>query len=186
MKEFSTMPKTSVLRVAVIVTVASLLLSCVSAIAQEKADDSGVSFGLTANNKATLHDVGLQLYPKARLHKEKEDDSPAANLGMWGNTFGFKLVMLKYQSDDSPDKVAAFYRRELAKYGKVLDCSDPANNKTESGGLTCKDDKPEPGATILKAGTKAHQHLVGIKPDGGRSVFQLIYLESKDSKNHFD
>lgn len=180
------MPKTTLLRVAVIVSVASLLLSCVSAIAQEKSDDSGVSFGLTANSNASLADVGLHLYPKAQLHKEKEDDSPAANLGMWGNTFGFKLVILKYQSDDSPDKVAVFYRKELAKYGKVLDCSDPANNKTESSGLTCKDDKPEPCATILKAGTKGHQHLVGIKPDGSRSVFQLIYLESKDSKNHFD
>ena len=180
------MPKTSVLSVAVMVAVATLLFAGVSAAAQEKSDDSGVSFGLTADNKASLRDVGLQLYPKARLHKEKEDDSPAANLGMWGNTFGFKLVILKYQSDDSPERVAAFYRKDLAKYGKVLDCSDPANNNTESSGLTCKDDKPEPGAMLFKAGTKEHQHLVGIKPDGGRSVFQLIYLESKDSKRHYD
>ena len=150
------MPKSTALRVALVFAVTTLLFASVSVVAQEKGDDSGLNFGLTANNKASLHDVGLP------------------------------LVMLKYQSDDSPDKVAAFYRKELAKYGKVLDCSDPANNKTESSGLTCKDDKPDPGSVILKAGTKQHQHLVGIKPDGSRSVFQLIYLESKDSKNHFD
>jgi dsDNA-binding SOS-regulon protein len=180
------MSKNAAFRVAIVVAAASLLAISVSAVAQDKDRDEGVSFGLTANSNASLRDVGLQLYPKARLHKEKEDDSSAANLGMWGNSFGFKLVMLKYQSDDSPEKVATFYKKELAKYGKVLDCSDPANNKLESGGLTCKDDKPEPGSLILKAGTKEHQHLVGIKPDGNRSVFQLIYLESKGSKNHFD
>jgi hypothetical protein len=176
------MPKTTLLRVAAVVL--SLFLG-ISALAQDKSD-SGLNFGLTANSHASIQDVGLQLYPKARLHKEKEDDTSSANLGMWGNTFGFKLVLLKYQSDDSPDKVAGFYRKQLAKYGKVLDCGDPASNNTESNGLTCKDDKPDPGAVILKSGTKQKQHLVAIKPNGTHSVFQLIYLESKDSKSHFD
>lgn len=180
------MPRASVLRGVLIVTVTTVLLFGVFAVAQGNDGDEGLNFGLTANSHASLADVGLQLYPKARLHKEKEDESPAANLGMWGNTFGFKLVVLKYQSDDAPDKVAAFYRKELSKYGKVLDCSDPETRKVELNGLSCKDDKPDPGGLILKSGTKERQHLVGIKPDGSRSIFNLIYIEAKDSKRHYD
>lgn len=149
-------------------------------------EDRGINFALTANEKAQPKDVGLAVYPNAREHKE--DDSSKANLAFSGTNFGFKLVVLKYESVDAPAKVAMFYRKELAKYGKVLDCSDPKNAKSESSdnGLSCKDEHPDDGSIVLKAGTKERQHLVGIKPEGGQSVFSLIYLESRDSKHHFD
>ena len=46
-------------------------------------------------------------------------------MGLWGGSSGFKMAMLKMDSTDSPEKIAAFYRKALAKYGKVLTCSGP-------------------------------------------------------------
>ena len=45
-------------------------------------------------------------------------------MGLWGGSSGFKLFVLKMESSDAPEKVAAFYRKALAKYGTVLDCSN--------------------------------------------------------------
>src|ERR1700751_1182846 len=139
--------------------------------------------GLMVSTRATAKELGLPLYPGAMPHKEKDDDSPAANLGLWGNSFGFKLVVLKMESKDSPQKVAEYYRKALAKYGPVLDCTNPSETPhpkdDKSNALTCGDDKPDKGGMIFKAGTKAKQHIVGVQPDGPGALFQLVYLEDR-------
>ena len=139
---------------------------------------AGVIVGADADAK----DLGLPLYPGARRHKDKDDDSPAANLGLWGAGSGFKLAVLKMESDDSPDKIANYYKKALAKYGKVLDCSRPtpgdadAAKDSSAKQITCGDDKPEKGGLLFKAGTKEQQHIVAIQPDAHGSLFQLVYL----------
>jgi len=142
--------------------------------------DAGIRFRLQATEK----EVGLPIYPGAKPHQDSKGDSPAANLGLWGETFGFKLVVLKLESKDAPAKVAAFYQKELAKYGKVLDCTkgepkagEKNANKTPNG-LAC-DDTPETGAMLFKSGTKGKQHIVGIQSDGQGSVFQLVLLDTR-------
>ena len=137
--------------------------------------------GVVLSGDASAKDVGLPLYPGSRRHKDKEDDSPAANFGLWGGGAGFKLVVLKMESDDSPEKVADFYKKALAKYGKVLDCSHPApaganSSKSDSKSLTCADDKPEKGGVLFKAGTKEKQHLAAVQPNGSGSLYQLVYV----------
>jgi hypothetical protein len=146
------------------------------------------SIGFIASKKAGAKDVGLPLYPGAREHKDKSEDSPAVRLGLWGGNSGFKLAVLKLESSDAPEKVAAFYRKALAKYGKVLDCSDSAtatgeNKKgSSSNQLGCKDEQPESGEIVLKAGTKEEEHVVGIKVKEGLTVFQLVYVETRGSE----
>src|SRR5271154_5895939 len=83
----------------------------------------GSEAGLVISAQATAKEAGLPLYPGAKPHKDEKNDSSAANLGLWGSTFGFKLVALKMESSDSPEKVAAFYQKALGKYGTVLNCS---------------------------------------------------------------
>jgi len=145
------------------------------------------SIGFIASKEANAKDVGLPLYPGAREHKDKSEDSPAVRLGLWGGNSGFKLAVLKLESNDAPEKIAAFYRKALAKYGKVLDCSDSAtaagekkrgNSSNEPG---CKDEQPESGEIVLKAGTKAEEHIVGIQVKEGLTVFQLVYIETRGS-----
>ena len=141
--------------------------------------------GVTISKQATPKDVGLPAYPGAKLHKDEKDDSPSVQLGLWGSTFGFKLAVMKMESGDAPGKIADFYKKALAKYGTVLDCSETsqkANSKEKNGSsnqLTCEDDKPEKGGLLFKAGTKEKQHLVAIQPDGQGSLFQLVYVEAR-------
>ena len=141
--------------------------------------------GLTFSKQATSKEVGLPVYPGAKPHKEEKDDSPSVQMGIWGSKFGIKLAVMKMESNDAPDKIAAFYKKALAKYGTVLNCSDPAQKTSakdtagSSTKLDCGDDQPEKGALLFKAGTKEKQHLVGIQPHGQGSIFQLVYLEAR-------
>lgn len=143
----------------------------------------GSEAGLVVSAQATAKEVGLPLYPGSRPHQEQGEESSAAKLGLWGSSFGFKLVVLKMESNDSPEKVAAFYKKELARYGKVLNCSEPSKSEKDKGDsskvLTCGDDKPDAGRLLFKAGTKERQHLVSVKTNGAGSIFQLVYLEAR-------
>jgi len=184
------------LRAVQVAAIGLLLVSTLPLSAQENKNSGATapgktegSIGFIASEEASAKEVGLPLYPGARPHKDKSDDSPAAQLGLWGGAWGFKLAVLKLESNDPPEKIATFYHKALSKYGKVLNCADAAKaggaqGKTDSE-LSCKDDQPENGETVLKAGTKEKQHIVGIKLEGGLSVVQLVYVEARgsDSKN---
>ena len=164
-----------------VATLVSLLLVTMSA--QESKSGMGDGIGLVANGKADIKDIGLAAYPGARAYKDKDDDSSAATLGMWGPSMGIHLSVMKFESSDSPEKVAAFYRKELARYGKVLDCSDPnAPRGKESKELTCEDEKPKEGEQTFNAGTKKNQHLVGLERKDGMTRFQLVHLETKGTE----
>lgn len=140
-------------------------------------DEKGT--GITMSADADAKDIGLPLYPGSRRHIDKDSDSPGVNLGLWGGGSGFKLAVLKMESDDSVDKVAEYYRKKLAKYGKVLDCShatgtDDANKNDKR--LTCEGDKPDKGGLLFKAGTKADQHIVAIQSEPQGSLYQLVHV----------
>jgi len=148
--------------------------------AQEK-DGAGITF----SKQAIPKEVGLPVYPRAKLRKDEKDDSASVQMGLWGSTFGFKLAVMKMESNDAPEKIAEFYKKALAKYGTVLNCSEPsqkAPGKDKAGSskrLECDDDKPEKGGLLFKAGTKEKQHIVGIQPNGQGSLFQLVYVEAR-------
>ncbi len=139
--------------------------------------------GLIVSARATAKEVGLPIYPGAVPHKEKgtEHDTSAAKLGLWGGSFGFKLVALKMESKDAPSKVAEYYQKALARYGKVLNCTHAAETRADkddkSERLTCGDDRPEKGGMLFKAGTQEKQHIVGVQPSGTGTLFQLMYIE---------
>jgi hypothetical protein len=166
------------------ILVAALLLAAAPVRAQDdKSAGPHRSIGFVAGDEATAEDVGLRIYPGARPHKDKDDDSPAARLGAWAGSSGFKLAVLKMESGDPPAKIAAFYRKELTRYGPVLDCTDPpAQNKPavkDSHQLTCGDDKPEKGGWLFKSGTKEEQRAVGVQPNGSGTLFQLVYVYAR-------
>jgi hypothetical protein len=146
--------------------------------------------GLVVSARATAKEVGLPIYPGSIPHKDqdKDNDSPAAKLGVWGTSFGFKLVVLKMESKDAPGKVADYYQKALAKYGTVLDCTNAVQSQQvkdeNSKKLTCGDDKPETGGMLFKAGTKEKQHIVGVQPNGTGTVFQLLYVEARGEKKN--
>jgi hypothetical protein len=148
---------------------------------QQDKDGAGVVF----SKQATPKEVGLPIYPGAKLHKDEKDDSASVRMGLWGGSFGFKLAVMKMESNDAQEKIAEFYKKALAKYGTVLNCSDPSQSASakDDGGssnkLECDNDKPEKGGRVYKAGTKEKQHVVAIQPNGTGSLFQLAYVEAR-------
>ena len=80
--------------------------------------------GIHVSKGASAADVGLAVYPGARLkQKDSSGDDKSANVNISGFGYGLKVVALEYESDDSPAKLVAFYRDQLKKYGNsVLEC----------------------------------------------------------------
>lgn len=165
-----------------VLSLATLLSTPSPTVAQEQK-----GAGVTLAADADARDLGLPLYPGSRRHRDKDEDSPGANFGLWGGGSGFKLAVLKMESDDSPEKIANYYKKALSKYGKVLDCSIPspagssAPKDANSKQLTCGDDKPDKGGLLFKSGTTDKQHLVAIQPNAKGSLYQLVYVAHWDS-----
>src|SRR4029077_17222232 len=89
---------------------------------QDKHLDIRSSSGdLHVGNDADARDAGLPLYPGARI-RHTDQDKNSANLSILTSAFGMKLVVVNYDSDDSPTKVVAYYRDKLKKYGAVIEC----------------------------------------------------------------
>ncbi len=157
---------------------------------QDKHVDIQSSAGdLHLGNDADAKKLGLPLYPGARLRHDEENES-AANLSLFTEAFGVKLVLAKYDSADAPGKIIEFYREKLKKYGKVIEChtrehggahadfDDNENPQAEHAKeVKCEGDNTGP-VTELKFGTEHNQHVVAVEPNsnGGGSTFALVYV----------
>ena len=77
--------------------------------------------GVHVSKQADVSDIGLAVYPGARV-KEKDSDGSdkSANVNISGFGYGLKVVAVEYESDDAPTKVLSFYKDQLKKYGNVL------------------------------------------------------------------
>ncbi len=137
---------------------------------------------------ANAEKQGLPLYPGARPKKEKDNDP--LNFGILTESFGMKLMIAKYESDDPPAKIVDFYRGKLKKFGKVLEChsqkhggdvdvrDDKDSKDSKDKELKCEEDS---GPVVeLKVGTEDNQHVVAIEPgDASKgSTFALVYVRT--------
>jgi hypothetical protein len=140
--------------------------------------------GIHVSKDANLADVGLALYPGARLkQKDTNGEDKSANVNISGFGYGLRVIALQYESDDPPTKLIAFYQDQLKKYGNVLVChtshldvnADVKDSDHGSHELTCE----ESGQNIeLKVGTKENQHIVAVEPEGKGSSFSLVYVRT--------
>lgn len=134
-------------------------------------------------------ETGLSAYPGAQMKKDVDDHEGSANVNISSPFFGLKVVALKYQSDDAPDKVLAFYRKDMAKYGKVVDCtggfSMNFHRHDQDAEVTCdnRGGSDRRYREELKVGTENNQRIVAIKPNGDGSEFALVYVRASDEKN---
>lgn len=163
--------------------------------------------GIHVSEEADVRDVGLSVYPGARVKpKDDSDEKKSANVNLSFGDYGLKVVAVEFLSDDPPDKVLAYYMNELKKYGKVLRCPGTGTEldlgfrkpegDSESDELTCGDDKgtgpdvqignkaretmrDDAQRTELKVGTKSNQHIVSVKPNGKGTDFALVYVRTR-------
>jgi hypothetical protein len=144
--------------------------------------------GMTVKtNDATVEEgLGLPVYPGAELIRKKGKDDGAADVNFNFGKFQLRVKAASYRTSDAPDKVAAFYRKALGRYGDVIECrnNSPVGSLTRTAeGLTCENDDhvhsedASSGKMEFKAGSKQHQHIVAIDPEDGGSKLGIVALD---------
>jgi len=122
-------------------------------------------------------------------------DHKSADVHLGFGEWELRVQAVSYSTADSQDKVTAFYKKALGRYGDVITCqghSPVGTPTTTSEGLTCADDKNNTttvqidrgdygtgkDSLELKAGSKRHQHIVGFEnPADGQTRFALVALD---------
>jgi hypothetical protein len=161
---------------------------------QEKTVQVDTPFGGVHVNtdQTTAADLGLPVYPGAQAAKA-DDKHKSADVHVGFGEWELRVRAASYETSDAPDKVTAFYKKALGRYGDVITCqgnSPVGAPATTSEGLTCADDKggnvkidrsdygSSKNGLELKAGSKRHQHIVGFEdPKDSRTRFALVALD---------
>jgi hypothetical protein len=147
-------------------------------------------------NQTTAADLGLPVYPGAQVAPDKDNDK-SADIHMGFGEWELRVKVVNYSTTDSQDKVVAFYKNALDRYGDVIECQDNAPVGTPTAtreGLTCSD-KGKANVQIdnhgqsygyhaghggfeLKAGSEHHQHIVGFESSApGQTRFALVAVD---------
>jgi hypothetical protein len=147
---------------------------------------------LHVSEQIDIRDTGLSVYPGATpAPKESGDEEKSANVNLSFPGFSMKVVAGEFLSDDTPEKVIAFYDKELHQFGKPIQC----RGVYSSGGnveMHDKDDLSKPvscdtfgsgDGVELKVGTEGNQHLVAVKPHGKGARFALVYVRMHTGKD---
>jgi hypothetical protein len=164
-----------------------------------KGDDKNVQVdtpfgGVHVNtNQTSAADLGLPAYPGATQVAD-DDKHKSADVHLGFGEWQLRVRAVSYGTTDSQDKVAAFYKKALTRYGDVITCQGHAPvgmPAVTSEGLSCADDGNSANVKIdrkdygtsndsleLKAGSKRHQHIVGFEENkSGETRFALVALD---------
>jgi hypothetical protein len=140
---------------------------------------------LHVSEQADIRDSGLTLYPGAKpAPKDDSDDKKSANVNLSLPGFSLKVVAAEFTSDDAPDKIVAYYDKELRRYGKPIQCHgdwsgghvQSSPGKEEGSKPVSCSDAGSGNSVELKVGTEGNQHVVAIKPNSSGSRFALVYV----------
>jgi len=146
---------------------------------------------LHVSEQPDIRDAGLSVYPGATpAPKDKSDDEKSANVNLSLPGFQLKVVAAEFLSNDAPEKITAYYNKELQKFGKPIQCRgaydtgghvDSHGSDDLSKPVTC--DKSGSGEGLeLKVGTEGNQHLVAVKPNNKGTRFALVYIRMHTGK----
>jgi len=193
------------LRTLAIAPVACLLLAGCRINEHKNGDKENVDistpFGglhVKTNNPGDTTAIGLTPYPGAVPLKEGNNkDTDSANVDMSFGSFHLGVRAASFKTSDQTDQVLAFYRKDLARYGDVIECQNdkPVGTPTRTTqGLTCNDDNhtkykinnskngfhingDDSGSLELRAGSETHQHIVGVETKDGGTKIGLVALD---------
>lgn len=143
-------------------------------------------------DQTSASDLGLPVYPGAQVVPDNEGDK-SADVHMGFGKWQLRVRVVTYQSADPQDKVLAFYKNALGRYGDVLECdgNHPVGTPTiTSEGLTCKENNNvhvntgggnstgiEDGGLSLRAGSQHHQHILAFKTASAGTKFTMVEMQ---------
>lgn len=158
----------------------------------EKNVQISTPFGdLKVRKDVDLSELGLTPYPSARLMpEEKGSDDSHANVNISTPFFSLKVNAAKYESDDKPEKILDFYKKDMARYGKVISCkgAGAGSNKGHDEEnefalkLNCEDVDSDSKSTTLKAGEGSSQHIVVVLPKDKATEIDLVHIRLHGGK----
>jgi hypothetical protein len=146
------------------------------------------SMNVKTNDNANTAGLGIAVYPGAVPDKENGKNSDSADVNMSFGSFHLGVRAASYRTNDSQDQVLNFYKKDLARYGQVIECHDdnPVGEPTQTDqGLTCSDNghhghnmDVHPGSGLeLRVGSPEHQHIVAVDPKDGSTKIGLVALD---------
>jgi hypothetical protein len=142
---------------------------------EKKVDVQTPLGSLHVNTQVDPKDTGLAVYPGA-ARAEDGEGKHAANLSIDSSLFGAKVVAIKFRSDDPPEKLLDFYRKQLRTYGEVSECHGSVSFK--HGDVRCHESSRHGEINLVSGGEERH-HMVSVQPDGGGSKFALVYVQTR-------
>ncbi len=179
------------------VMAASLLAFSACTISNNKGEngkdnvDIKTPFGsMKVDQGVDARDTGLPLYAGAKPFEKQKDGHNAANVNISSSFFGLKVVAAEYTTPDAPAKVHDFYQNALKSFGKVVECKGEytgfkydKGNADQDTPVDCSDAHGNSTDEIqLKVGTRHHQRVVSVKPDGTGTRFALVYVNTRGEK----
>lgn len=131
---------------------------------------------LSVRTAVAADGTGLTVYPNARPSREHGHDE-SADVDIDTAWFGVKVVAAKFESDDEPAEVLAFYRKEMSRYSPYVECRGKVRWHRHDA-PTCR----ERGSreVQLVAGVEERQRIVSVKPRAGGTEFALVYVATND------
>jgi len=136
--------------------------------------------------------LGMTVYPNSTVWKDdsaeaKDHDNHSADINMSFGDFHLGVKAVSLRSEDSQDKIMSFYRKDLARYGEVIECKGSTTIGTPTRtaeGLTCNSGNKHEGINIsegdeveLRAGSEQHMHLVAVRSKDGAQKIGLVLLD---------
>jgi len=145
---------------------------------------------LKVDSSEQAADNGIPVYPGAHLRPAENGDNHSANINLGAAGFGLKVIAAEYETDDSPEKVKAFYEDKMKKFGATLTCNGHSGGSDVHVGihsgwehrndkdnkLSCSDTKGD--GWEIKAGTSDDEHLVSIEPHGSGTRFGTVLVQT--------
>jgi len=163
------------------------------------------SLHVKTNDNVDTAAIGLSTYPGSTAWQDDADelkhrDNHSADINMSFGDFHLGVKATAFRSTDSQDKILAFYRKDMARYGDVIECQGTIAIGTPTRtaqGLTCNTGTnsgkhiniSEAGRLELRAGSEQHMHIVEVQPKDGAQKIGLValelptHLEKHDSKD---
>jgi len=150
------------------------------------------SMHIKTDNSVDTAAIGISSYPGATVWQDdaaeaKEHDNHSADINLSFGDFHLGVKAASLRSTDSQDKILAFYRKDLARYGDVIECkgNTPVGQPTHTKqGLTCSTDENHGGVNVndsgkleLRAGSEQHLHIVELEAKDGAQKIGLVALD---------
>lgn len=135
--------------------------------------------------------LGMAVYPGAVLIEQKDGKNEAADVNLAFGDFKLRSQSAAYRTTATEQQMLAFYRPILGEYGRVIECrgKDMVVGTITQGGPMCGiDEEATHGVSVhmhintdalyeLRAGSRLHQHVVGIGTKDDPSRLQLLVVD---------